>query len=111
MANQVAQTTARWRRGGRRGALLLLEEDVVLLPEPCVGQVARVGLRLAGEEGVLGDVDRDVLWWRDDEGWACGSVDTGEQKITVFIFIYFFFLKTEGKCVSIVNCDKCRFIA
>lgn len=32
---------------------LLLEEDVVLLPEPGVGQVTRVGLRLAGEEGVL----------------------------------------------------------
>lgn len=32
---------------------LLLEEDVVLLQEPGVGEVARVGLCLAGEEGVL----------------------------------------------------------
>ena len=51
---------------GTNGALLL-EEDVVLLPEPGVGQVARVGLGLAGEEGVLGNVYRDVLWWRNDE--------------------------------------------
>lgn len=42
---------------------LLLEEDVVLLPEPGVGQVARVGLGVAGEEGVLRDVDCDVHWW------------------------------------------------
>jgi len=42
---------------------LLLEKDVVLLPEPGVGQVARIGLRLAGEEGVLRDVHRYVLWW------------------------------------------------
>lgn len=32
---------------------LLLKEDVVLLQEPGIGKVARVGLRLAGEEGVL----------------------------------------------------------
>lgn len=42
---------------------LLLEEDVVLLPEPAVGQVARVGFRLAGEEGVLRNVHCNVLWW------------------------------------------------
>lgn len=42
---------------------LLLEEDVVLLPEPGVGQVARIGLRLAGEEGILRDVHCDVLRW------------------------------------------------
>lgn len=42
---------------------LLLEEDVVLLPEPGVGQVARVGLCLAGEEGVLRDVHCNVLRW------------------------------------------------
>lgn len=42
---------------------LLLEEDVVLLPEPGVGQVTRVGLRLAGEEGILRDVHCNVLWW------------------------------------------------
>lgn len=42
---------------------LLLEEDVVLLPEPGVCQVARIGFRLAGEEGILRDVHRYVLWW------------------------------------------------
>lgn len=42
---------------------LLLEEDIVLLPEPGVSQVARVGLRLAGEEGILRNVHCDVLWW------------------------------------------------
>lgn len=42
--------------------VLLLEEDVVLLPEPGVGQVARIGLCLAREEGVTGDVHCDVFW-------------------------------------------------
>lgn len=47
---------------------LLLEVDVVLLPEPGVGQVARVRLRLAGEECILGNVDGDVFRRRDDVG-------------------------------------------
>ena len=41
---------------------LLLEVDVILLPEPGVGEVAGIGLRLAGEEGILGYVDGDVFW-------------------------------------------------
>lgn len=41
---------------------LLLEVDVVLLPEPSVGQVARIGLGLAGKECILGNVDGDVFW-------------------------------------------------
>lgn len=45
---------------------LLLEVDVILFPEPGVGQVARIRLRLAGEEGILGYVDGDVFRWRDD---------------------------------------------
>lgn len=45
---------------------LLLEVDVILLPEPGVGQVARIRLRLAGEECILGYVDGDVLRWRHD---------------------------------------------
>lgn len=45
---------------------LLLEVDVVLLPEPGVGQVARVRLCLAGEECILGYVDGDVFGRRDD---------------------------------------------
>ena len=39
----------------------LLEVDVLILPVPGVGEVAGVGLRPAGEQRVLGDVDSDVL--------------------------------------------------
>lgn len=45
---------------------LLLEVDIVFFPEPGVGQVARIRLRLAGEECILGYVYSDVFWWRDD---------------------------------------------
>lgn len=55
---------------------LLLEEDIVLLPEPGVGQVAGVGLRLASEEGVLRDVHCDVHWRCHDEWRACGKYAT-----------------------------------
>lgn len=41
---------------------LLLEVDVILFPEPGVGQVARIRLRLAGEECILGYVYGDVFW-------------------------------------------------
>lgn len=54
-------------------ATLLLEVDVVLPPEPGVGQVARVRLGLAGEECILGNVDGDVLWRRDDVGRPCAG--------------------------------------
>lgn len=30
--------------------------------EPAIREVGRVGLGLAGQEGILGDVDSDVLW-------------------------------------------------
>lgn len=50
---------------------LLLKEDVVLLQKPGVGEVARVGLCLAGEEGVLWDVHCNVLWWWDNEWGTC----------------------------------------
>lgn len=46
---------------------LLLKEHVVLLQKPGVGEVARVGLCLAGEEGVLWNVHCNVLWWWDNE--------------------------------------------
>ena len=59
---------------------LLLEEDVILLPEPGVGQVSRVGLCLAGEESVLRDVDCDVLRRGDDERRAYTVKDTGDEK-------------------------------
>lgn len=52
-------------------ATLLLEVDVVLLPEPGVGEVARVRLGLAGEQCILGNVDGDVLRRRDDVGRPC----------------------------------------
>lgn len=45
---------------------LLLEVDVVLLPEPGVGQVAGIRFSLAGEECILGYVDGDVFGRRDD---------------------------------------------
>lgn len=63
----------------RLTATLLLEVDVVLLPEPGVGQVAWVRLGLAGEECILGDVDGDVLRRRDDIGRPCA----GEKDQTV----------------------------
>ena len=43
---------------------LLLEEDVILLPEPGVGEVSRVRLGLTGEECILGYVYSDVFRWR-----------------------------------------------
>lgn len=46
---------------------LLLEEDVVLLPQPGERQVARIGLGTAAEECVLRDVHRDIDWWGRDE--------------------------------------------
>lgn len=55
---------------------LLLEVDVVLLPVPGVGQVARVRLCLARKLGILGYVNSDVLrwchnvwrtWWRQNK--------------------------------------------
>lgn len=45
---------------------LLLKVDVILLPKPGVGQVAGIRFSLAGEESILGYVDSDVFWWRDD---------------------------------------------
>ena len=42
---------------------LLLEVDVILFPKPGVGQVARIRLRLAGEECILGYVYSHVFWW------------------------------------------------
>lgn len=42
---------------------LLLEVDVVFLPEPSVGQVARIRLCLARKLGILGYVNSDVLRW------------------------------------------------
>lgn len=56
-------------------ATLLLEVDVVLLPEPGVGQVARVRLGLAGEECILRNVDGDVLRRRDNVGRPCAEKD------------------------------------
>lgn len=50
----------------------LLEVDVLLLPVPQVGEVPWVRLGLAGEQRILGDVDRDVLRRGNDEGWAWG---------------------------------------
>lgn len=61
-------------------ATLLLEVDVVLLPEPGVGQVARVRLGLAGEECILGNVDGDVLRRRDDVGRPCGEKIRGRRR-------------------------------
>lgn len=57
----------------------LLEVDVLLLPVPQVGEVPGVRLGLAGEERILGDVDRDVLRRGNDEGrsWSWGR---GERK-------------------------------
>ena len=52
---------------------LLLEIDVVFLPEPGVGKVAGIRLRLAREQGILGNVYSDVLWRRDDVRRACGE--------------------------------------
>lgn len=46
----------------------LLEVDVLLLPVPQVGEVPGVRLGLAGEERILGDVDRDVLRRGNNEG-------------------------------------------
>lgn len=56
----------------------LLEVDVLLLPVPQVGEVPGVRLGLAGEERILGDVDRDVLRRGNDEGrsWR------GERKVS-----------------------------
>lgn len=58
----------------------LLEVDVLLLPVPQVGEVPGVRLGLAGEERILGDVDRDVLRRGNDEGrsWSWGG--GGEEK-------------------------------
>lgn len=46
----------------------LLEVDVLLLPVPQVGEVPGIRLGLAGEQRILGDVDRDVLRRGNDKG-------------------------------------------
>lgn len=57
----------------------LLEVDVLLLPVPQVGEVPGVRLGLAGEERILGDVDRDVLRRGNDEGRSWRG---GEKNVT-----------------------------
>lgn len=48
---------------------LLLEEDVIFLPKPGVGQVAWIRFCLAGEECILGYVDCYVFWWGYNKWW------------------------------------------
>lgn len=50
---------------------LLLEEDIIFLPEPGVRHVARIRLGLTGEECILGYVDGYVLWRGDDKWRSC----------------------------------------
>lgn len=59
--------------GGRLGALAAVPdvEDVAAALEPGVGEVSRVRLGLARQEGILGDVDGDVLGWHQDDGGPC----------------------------------------
>lgn len=61
---------------------LLLEVDVILLPEPGVGQIARIRLCLAGEECILGYVDSDVFWRGDDIWRPCEK-----QKHVVYFWV------------------------
>lgn len=48
-------------------------KNICVPQEPAVSEVGRVGLSLAGQEGILGEVDCDVLrgdhdYWRPWEG-------------------------------------------
>lgn len=58
------------------GYYSLLEVDILILPVPGVGEVARIRLCPAGKQSILGDVDGDVLRRGNNEGrpW-------GEQRI------------------------------
>lgn len=78
-----------WRHAGNSGQgcilSLLLKEDVVLLQKPGVGKVPRVGLCLAGEEGVLWNVHCNVLWWWYNEWGTCWEKKQNKQKTDEFV--------------------------
>lgn len=71
---------------------LLLEEDVVVLPEPGVGEVARVGLGQAVQLGGLGYVHRQVLWRGHDERWPWRDT---KHKTMAISYIHFGFTCTQ----------------
>lgn len=51
-------------------------EDVAAALEPGVGEVSWVRLSLACQEGILGDVNGDVLRWHHDDGRPCEAEGT-----------------------------------
>lgn len=72
---------------------LLLEEDIIFLPEPGVRHVARIRLGLTGEECILGYVHGYVLWRGDDKWRSCKpKKQTKKQKKKTEWKFYFRFI-------------------